>query len=43
MDRAGFLERVGAENVVADLPSAAERAKQLLAKRVPTRAPFASR
>ena len=40
MERAGFLERVGAENIAADLPSAVARAKELIAKRVPTRAPF---
>lgn len=42
MERAGFLEQVGAENIVADLPAAVARAKQLLelpAKR-PTRPPF---
>jgi SulP family sulfate permease len=42
MERAGFLERVGAENIFADLPAAGERAKQLVAKRAPTRAPFAA-
>lgn len=31
MERAGFLESVGAENVVADLPAAVERARTLLA------------
>ncbi len=31
MERAGFLEAVGAENVVADLPAAAERARALVA------------
>lgn len=42
MEKAGFLEQVGAENIVADLPAAVARAKQLLelpAKR-PTRPPF---
>lgn len=33
MDRAGFLERVGFENVAGDLESAAERARALLAAR----------
>ncbi|HVS53732.1 MAG TPA: SulP family inorganic anion transporter [Opitutaceae bacterium] len=43
MDRAGFLERVGAENVVADLETAAARARELAAtKRPPTRPPFAT-
>jgi SulP family sulfate permease len=42
MERAGFLERVGAENVTADLAAAAARAKALIATRKPpTRAPFA--
>lgn len=42
MDRAGFLERVGEANVVADLAHAAERARELLAaKKGGTRVPFA--
>lgn len=33
MDRAGFLEQVGADNIVGDLESAAARARDLLAKK----------
>ncbi len=36
MDRAGFLDRVGAENLVADLPAALERARVLLAGETPS-------
>lgn len=32
MERAGFLDRVGADNIAADLPSAIARAEQLLAQ-----------
>jgi SulP family sulfate permease len=42
MEKAGFLERVGAENVVADLESAVARARVIVATpKPPTRAPFA--
>jgi SulP family sulfate permease len=41
MQKAGFLERVGEDNVQADLESAVARARELVAlKRTPTRAPF---
>lgn len=41
MDRAGFLERVGAENIAADLDTAVARARGLAAtKKPPTRPPF---
>jgi SulP family sulfate permease len=40
MERAGFLERVGADNITGDLETAVARAKELIAKRVPTHAPF---
>ena len=44
MEKAGFFDGVGRENVVADLPAAVERAGELLAGYKPTgltRAPFA--
>lgn len=41
MEKAGFLDDVGRDNVVADLDAAVARAKALLASRKPgTRAPF---
>lgn len=41
MEKAGFLERVGADNVVGDLDAAMVRARELIAtKKPPTRAPF---
>ncbi len=41
MARAGFLDRVGADNVAADLESAVARARELVAdKRPPSRPPF---
>ncbi len=42
MEKAGFLEKVGAANVVGDLEAAVARARTLVAtKSPPTRAPFA--
>jgi SulP family sulfate permease len=40
MEKAGFLERVGEENITGDLESAVARARELIAKKPPTRAPF---
>jgi SulP family sulfate permease len=41
MERAGFLDRVGAENVAADLAGAAARARELVASpKPPTRPPI---
>lgn len=41
MEKAGFLARVGAENITADLATAVVRARELAAPRKPpTRAPF---
>jgi len=41
MEKAGFLERVGEENIVGDLESAVARAREIVAaKRPPTRSPF---
>ena len=33
MEKSGYLERVGAENVVGDLEAAVERARQLIGGR----------
>jgi SulP family sulfate permease len=41
MEKAGFLEQVGADSVVGDLEAAVARARELVAvKKAPTRAPF---
>jgi hypothetical protein len=41
MEKAGFLERVGADNIVGDLDAAIVRARELIAvKPPPTRTPF---
>jgi SulP family sulfate permease len=40
MEKIGFLERVGAENVTGDLEAAVVRARELLDGRPPTRPPF---
>ena len=40
MEKAGFLDRIGAENITGDLESAVARARELVEKRPPSRAPF---
>src|ERR1051326_279551 len=42
MDRAGFLDRLGRENVCAHIDAALERAREILAKRSPAQLPAES-
>ena len=40
MDRAGFLDRLGRENVCAHIDAALERAREILAKKSPASVPL---